>query len=187
MKDIVTTLFKLIFIATAISISTVGCTTNNTPIASADICPLPTGHLVGQAFSTAKSTLIKTECQDTFDAVFDSLLDISAGAPDTKNKEMFSDLLGWAKDHGIISTLQAKERYTKYFASRFVSLPDTYQTCSHCPRIDSIIGQCKNELQAKDKGLLKVSSDKATYAKANDDLLNIELILLATCSACAAE
>jgi len=187
MKNTFITFFKLIFITAAISISTVGCTTSNTPIASADICPIPSGHLVDQAFATAKSTLSNTECRDTFDAVFASLLDISEGTPDIKNKEMFSELLGWAKDHGIISTVQAKERYTKYFASRFVSLPDTYQTCSHCPRVDSIIGQCKSELQAKDKGLLKVSSDKATYAKANDDLQNIELILLATCSACESE
>lgn len=186
MKHEIINFFKFSLLAAAISISTVGCATHTPGPLTVD-CPMPTGHLVDEAFTTAKSTLSNQECRYSFDAVFDSLLKISEGAPNINNKERFSGFLEWSRGKGVISTVQAKERYTKNFSSRFTSLPDSYQTCSHCPNLSTIIDDCRNELQDKDLGLLKVSSDKVTYAKANNDLQNIELILEATCSACSVE
>ena len=93
----------------------------------------------------------------------------------------------WAKKEGIISKVQAEKHYTRYFGHRFVSLPDTYQTCSQCPRLQNLLTSCRNELKDKEQGLIEACGDKATYAKASDDLYKIEVILEATCDACAAE
>ena len=150
-------------------------------------CPLPSGYLVDQAFSTARSTLSNPPCRYKFDAVFASLLKVCKGAPDMKNKELFSALLVWAKDEGIISRVQAEEYYTRYFSHRFVSLPDTYQTCSHCTGLKTMQANCRDELKDKENGLVMACGDKSSYAKASDDLYKIEVILQATCAACSAE
>jgi len=147
-------------------------------------CPLPSGHLVDKGFETARATLSNPECRYQFDAVFHSLLSICEGDPDMGHKEKFSNLLMWAKGQGIISKKQAAELYTTYFSARFVSLPGDYQTCSHCPRLKTIMSRCRDELKKKARGLIKVCSDKETYGKASQDLQYIEVILEATCSAC---
>nr|WP_319394773.1 hypothetical protein [uncultured Desulfobacter sp.] len=177
--------FKLIIFILAVSAMTVGCVqTKAQPVTE---CPLPSGNLVSSAFETARTTLSNPNCRYKFDAVFQSLLSICEGDPGAENKEKFSNLLVWAKDEGIISKKQASELYTAYFSHRFVSLPSDYQTCSHCPQLKSILNECRDELKKKEQGLLKVAADKATFAKASDDLNNIEVILEATCSACKEE
>jgi len=189
MKQILTGLSKIVMLAMAISLISVGCVSQKAPATSTLVenCPLPSGYLVDKAFATARSTLTTPSCRYKFDAVFASLLTVCKGAPDMKNKELFSGFLVWAKKEGIISKVQAEEYYTRYFAHRFVSLPDTYQTCSHCSGLKTLLANCKDELKNKEQGLIKVCGDKATYAKASDDLYKIEVILEATCSACAAE
>lgn len=150
-------------------------------------CAIPSGHLVDEAFQTARSTLGQPDCRYQFDAVFTALVKICEGAPDMEHKQSFSEFLVWSKNEGIISTIQAKERYNRYFSDRFVSMPDEYNTCSYCPQLKNILSACKDELRDKQTGLLRVCGDKATYAKASGDLQKIELILEATCAACAAE
>ena len=179
-------LFKRMLFVSAVSIIVVGCA-NQSPAPVVNNCFLPSGHLVDPAFATATSTLSNPDCWYKFDAVFASLLKVCEGAPDMKNKVLFSDFIGWAEGEGVISKLQAKACYTQYFSHRFVSLPDTYQTCSHCSRLKALLEACWSELKNKEQGLLKGCGDKATYMKACDDLKKIELILEATCSACAAE
>ncbi|OQY11949.1 MAG: hypothetical protein B6I31_03990 [Desulfobacteraceae bacterium 4572_19] len=178
-------LVKIIMIVTVAFIITVGCAPKEPTPAVANTCPIPTGFLVDEAFATAKSTLSNPECRYKFETIFSALLNTCSGAPELRNKELFSQLLVWSKNEGIISKIQAKEYYTKYFSSRFISLPGDYSTCSHCPRLRSIMAECKSELQAKELGLLKACNDKLTYNKAFGDLDKIELILEATCSACS--
>jgi hypothetical protein len=150
-------------------------------------CTLPSGHLVDAAFQTARSTLSQPDCRYQFDAVFAALLQVCEGSPDMAHKEAFSDFLVWSKDQGIISTIQAQERYNRYFTARYVSMPDDYNTCSYCPQLRSILSACHDELRDKQTGLLRVCGDKATHAKASSDLQKLELILEATCAACATE
>ena len=175
---------KTIIIVTAVFIITVGCTSKEPIPAIADSCPIPSGYLVDKAFITAKSTLSNPECRYKFETIFLSLLQICSGTPDLDNKELFSQFLTESKNRGIISRNQAKEYYTKYFSSRFVSLPDNFSTCSYCSRLKKIMGECKSELQAKELGLLKACNDTLSYNKAFGDLEKIEIILEATCSAC---
>jgi len=179
---------RVFFLALPLVLMVLGCVASDPePLPAAPVCILPSGHLVKPAFATAKATLSKHQCRHQFDAVFDSLLKVCEGDPSLKNKEKFSAFLLWAKDMGIISKKQASRQYTRYFSPRFVSLPDNYQTCSHCSRLNELKGQCRDELRQKERGLLAVCEDKPVFAKASDDLANIELILEATCSACADE
>jgi hypothetical protein len=153
---------------------------------TAPVCSIPSSPLVDTAFQTARNTLSNPECKYAFSAIFDALLDISEQAPAPQNKEFFIGFLEWVRDKGIISAIQAKTYYTRYFSRRFVSLVRDYQTCGVCPRIDQMLKDCWEELKQKERGL-KICSDKETYAKAYNDLQKIELILEATCSACTEE
>jgi len=150
-------------------------------------CPIPSGNLVDEAFQTARTTLSQPACRYQFDAVFSALLEVCTGSPSMQHRERFSELLVWSKNEGIISTIQAKELYNRYFTDRFVSLPDDYKTCSYCPQLKRLMSACQDELRDKELGLLRVCGDKATYAKASGDLQKMDLILEATCSACGAQ
>lgn len=166
-----------------------GCSVKDEPVkmtaASAALeCAPPTSKLTDEAFKEARQILADPECASQFDAVWNSLLQVAAGNPDPANKERFSDLAGWARNQGIISTVQAKEYYTRYFHHNFVSLPDRYQTCSYCTQLGSIRGDLKDELSQKELGLDKVSRDKKGITKARSDFKAIDLVLTATCEAC---
>ena len=150
-------------------------------------CQVPSGHLVDQAFATAKATLSNPNCKYQFNSIFSALLDICAGSPDIKNKTQFSNFLMWCKNNGIINTVQAKKQYTTYFSDKFVSLPDDYQTCSYCSRMKTVLNDCWSEIKSKELGLLKACNDSTTYNKAYNDMQKIELILEATCDSCAPE
>jgi len=150
-------------------------------------CPIPSGNLVDEAFQTARSTLSQPECRYQFESTLNALLIICKGNPGEKHKQAFSDFLMWAKGEGIISTIQAKEYYNRYFSHKFISMPDNYRTCGYCRQLKKIMSDGKDELRQKEMGLLKVCRDKESFAKASSDFKAIELILEATCSACAAE
>ena len=193
MKQTLNGLSLIVMVVMAVLLICSGCVSQKkaTPsfstVSTVESCPLPSGYLVDQAFSTARSTLSNPACRYQFDAVFESLLKVCKGAPDMKNKELFSNFLVWAKDEGIISRVQAEAHYTRYFSHRFISLPDTYQTCSHCNELKAILANCRDELKDKETGLILACGDKSSYAKASDDLYKIEIILQATCEACSAE
>lgn len=164
-----------------------GCVKNEPKPAETVACTLPSGNLVQKAFDTAYDTLSNEECRYRFDEVMQALLSVCEGTPEQKNKERFSDLLVWAKNQGIISTVQAKEFYSTYFSSKFVSLPDDYQTCSYADDHDRIISDCRNELEKKEQGLVKVANDRETFARASAEFKQIDLILEAACTACKNE
>ncbi len=185
MKAKTKAILRLAVISIAIFIMLVGCANGKKP--EPPTCPLPSGNLVDDAFRQARSTLEHPTCQYQFDATFATLLTIAEGDPKPENNKAFSDLLVWAKNEGIISTLQAEDYYNRYFTHIFVSLPDDYKTCNYCPRLKTIMSDCRDELRQKEQGLMKVCNNRTSYAKASGDFQTIELILEATCSACAEE
>lgn len=166
-----------------------GCNAKNAPITAAaepetPECAVPASKLTEEAFREARQTLADPECAYQFDAIWNSLLQIAAGDPDPVNKERFSNLAGWARSQGIISTVQAKEYYTRYFHHNFVTLPDSYRTCSYCPQLDTLKADLNDELRQKELGLNKVSKDNSGITRARSDYKAIDLILTATCEAC---
>lgn len=172
---------KTLTIALLASLLAAGCQTQ-----VADHCTGSLGNNLTNAFSEAESRL-SNGCQYQFDGYFQELLAIAEDNPDADNKKRFSDHLISAKNMGVISQRQAEERYNRYFNIKFVSLTGDYNTCSQaCPDRGRMLSNMKQELTDKERGLLKVSADQASYYRANTPLQEADLVLEATCRACDA-
>lgn len=149
-------------------------------------CNGPQGKNLERAIDEVKSTL-QAGCEAHFDRYYDDLLGIAEGDPKTENKRAFSEFLVWASDEGLLSKRQASDYYNRYFNVKFISLAGDYNNCSHtCPRRDRILLNMERELSDKERGLLKVSLDNQGYYRADELYQEVELVLEATCTACAA-
>ena len=159
-----------------------GC--NSTPTQET-VCNLPSGPNLDQAIARTQTDL-KTGCEHRFDGYFQRLLAIAEGDPGKENKTRFSDFLVWANGEGLLSKRQAREIYTRYFGVKYVSLISDYSVCSQtCPRRPEVMRDMTRELEDKEQGLLKISADRQEYSRANQLYQETELVLQATCSACA--
>ena len=126
-------------------------------------------------------------CEAHFDRYFDDLLTIAEGDPKPENKRTFSEFLVWSNEAGLLSRRQAQRYYNRYFNVKFMALEGDYNNCSHtCPRKDRVYRDMERELDDKERGLLKVSLDREGYYRADQLYQEVELVLEATCTACAA-
>lgn len=126
-------------------------------------------------------------CAAHFDRFYDDLLRTAEGDPKPENKRVFSEFLVWSADEGILSQRQAREYYNRFFNVKFMTLQGDYNNCSHtCPRRDRVLLDMERELGDKERGLLKVSLDNDGYYRADELFKEVELVLEATCTACAA-
>ena len=150
-------------------------------------CVGPTTHNLQAAVSQVKNSLEYQGCEAHFDRFYDDLLRIAEGDPRPENKRLFSEFLVWTADEGLLSQRQAKDYYNRYFNVKFMTLQGDYNNCSHtCPARDRIMRDMERELIDKERGLLKVSLDNDGYYRADELYQEIELVLEATCTACAA-
>ena len=149
-------------------------------------CPSPQTRNLDGAVSFVKTSL-NTGCQAHFDRYYDDLLRIAEGDPKPENKRTFSEFLVWSGDQGLLSTRQAEEYYNRYFNVKFMSMKGDYNNCSHtCPNKQKVLFDMERELSDKERGLLKVSEDRDGYYRADRLFQEVELVLEATCTACAA-
>ena len=126
-------------------------------------------------------------CAAHFDRYYDDLLTTAEGDPKPANKRVFSEFLVWTADSGLLSKRQAQDYYNRYFNVKFMTLASDYNTCSHtCPRRDRVLLDMERELGDKERGLLRVSLDNDSYYRADQLYKEVELVLEATCTACAA-
>ena len=167
---------------TALATSLAACSSN--PV-RATACSLPEGPDLDRAISEARFDL-ETGCEHQFDRYFQRLLTIAEGDPKKDNKAAFSEFLVWANEEGLLSKRQARETYTRYFGVKYVSLISDYSVCAQtCPRQREVMRDMTRELKDKELGLLKVSADRVEYYRANRLYQEAELVLQATCTACA--
>ena len=126
-------------------------------------------------------------CRDAWGPMLERLLAIGEGDPKPENKRLFSDYLGWASDEGYLSPRQARETYTRYFGTKFVSALSDYNTCSaFCPTQGELLGEMRGELDDKSRGMVRIVGDRDAYSRANTLFQEMELIVTATCAACQA-
>jgi hypothetical protein len=138
------------------------------------------------AFEQAKSGL-GAGCAAHFDRYLDDLLATAEGDPKPENKRLFSEFLVWASDEGLISKEQARGYYNRYFNVKFVSLAGDYNNCSQtCPDREQVMRNMERELTDKERGLVRVSRDNEAYYRSDELYREVELVLQATCTACAA-
>jgi len=149
-------------------------------------CPSPQTRNLDSAISFVKTSL-KTGCEAHFDRYYDDLLTIAEGDPKPENKRIFSEFLVWSGDQGLLSTRQAQEYYNRFFNVKFMSMKGDYNNCSHtCPNKQRVLFDMERELTDKERGLLRVSEDSEGYYRADRLYQEVELVLEATCTACAA-
>ena len=167
----------LVFFATAFLAS---CATN------APDCVGPQSKNLASAIDAAQTSLING-CHAHFDRYYDELLGVAEGDPKPENKRAFSEFLVWSSDQGLLSTRQAQDYYNRYFNVKFMSLKGDYNNCSHtCPNKQKVLFNMERELSDKERGLLRVSLDSDGYYRADQLFQEVELVLEATCTACAA-
>ena len=149
-------------------------------------CGSPQTRNLDAAISEVKQTL-NNGCEAHFDRYFDDLLGIAEGDPKAGNKRLFSEFLVWTSDEGFLSQRQARNYYNRFFNVKFMALQSDYNNCSHtCPIRERVMRNMQNELSDKERGLLKVSLDNEGYYRADELYQEVELVLEATCTACAA-
>jgi len=149
-------------------------------------CSSPQSKNLDAAFDEVRQSLTEG-CAAHFDRFHDDLLKIAEGDPRPENKRRFSEFLVWAAAEGIVSQRQARAYYNRYFNVKFVSLAGDYNNCSHtCLRRDRVLLDMERELSDKERGLLRVSLDNSGYYRADELYREMELVLEATCTACAA-
>jgi hypothetical protein len=170
----------LIFLVLAGNLLLAACATSPPP------CGSPQNRNLDRAIEDVKHSL-SNGCEAHFDRFYDDLLNIAEGDPKPENKRVFSDFLLWAGDEGLLSQRQARDYYNRYFNVKFMALQGDYNNCSHtCPRRERVMLDMERELGDKERGLLKVSLDNAGYYRADELYQEVELVLEATCTACAA-
>lgn len=148
-------------------------------------CTAPLSQRLALAMDEAKMRL-GSGCRKDYASLFEQLLEIGEGDPGPENKRAFSDYLLWASDKGYISPLQAKQTYTRYFGVKFVTALSDYNTCAAvCPTQTRILSDMRTELGDKARGMMEVAADREGYSRASALFGEMELILSATCSACA--
>ena len=149
-------------------------------------CYSPQTRNLDHALEAVKSDL-SSGCAAHFDRYYDDLLTIAEGNPDPENKRAFSEFLVWASDEGLLSRRQAEDYYNRYFNVKFMSMRGDYNNCSHtCPNKARVLYDMERELSDKERGLLLVSRDNDGYYRADRLYQEVELVLEATCNACAA-
>lgn len=155
--------------------------------ASPPPCMSPQTRNLDHAIADVQSNLRGGACAAHFDRFYDDLLRIAEGDPKPENKRLFSEFLVWSADKGLLSQRQARDYYNRYFNVKFTSMQGDYNNCSHtCPRRDRVMLNMQRELSDKERGLLKISLDNAGYYRADELYQEVELVLEATCTACAA-
>ena len=149
-------------------------------------CAGPQSKNLATAIDSAQMALAGG-CEAHFDRYFDDLLTIAEGDPKPENKRAFSEFLVWSSDQGLLSNRQAQEYYNRYFNVKFMSMKGDYNNCSHtCPNKQRVLFNMERELSDKERGLMKVSLDNDGYYRADQLYQEVELVLEATCTACAA-
>ena len=149
-------------------------------------CASPQSKNLSSAIATVQSTLMEG-CHAHFDRFYDDLLSIAEGDPKPENKREFSEFLVWSTDKGLLSNRQAESYYNRFFNVKFMTLKGDYNNCSHtCPNKQKVLFDMERELSDKERGLLRVSLDNDGYYRADQLYQEVELVLEATCTACAA-
>ncbi len=149
-------------------------------------CMSPQSRNLDNAITAVQSNL-SSGCAAHFDRYYDDLLTIAEGDPKPENKRTFSEFLVWSADEGLLSRRQAEDYYNRYFNVKFMSMRGDYNNCSHtCPNKQKVLFDMERELSQKERGLLKVSTDADSYYRADRLFQEVELVLEATCTACAA-
>lgn len=151
-----------------------------------DRCALKTHGNFDAVLELSRKTLTRKNCSVRFIEHFNTLLRLAEGYPSPENKRKFSDYLIWASDRGVTTRQHAEELYNRYFATKFLLMMDSYNLCSSiCRNEATFITNMEQELADKERGLIRISRDTETFAKASQLYSDSVVVVSATCRACS--
>jgi len=167
---------------TACQSTTVSATSQGTYQACENI----TSVNLNTATRTAKISLQTGQCSHKFDDYYQDLLTVAKGSPDQTNKKAFDEFISWSFNQQIINKRDAKHYFNRYFGERFISLDNTYNTCSQSAKQNEIFTALALEMQDKKLGLLQVLGDKRIFNQVSRQHRDLQTVLEATWMACEA-
>lgn len=180
------TIIKLAAVASLLLSVTACESTASQPAAPIAQCSTVNAVNLETAVTQAKANLDTGECSHRFAEYFDSLITSAKGDPKAENKRTFNDFLGWSHQMSIISRKDAVTYFNQYFGERFVSLNDTYNTCSQGTNQNQVFSALDKELLLKKAGILDVTNDKDLFNQVAKQKADLEAVLEATWMACEA-
>jgi hypothetical protein len=179
---------KTILLISILSVFAAACKPTSKPLPEAPLanytCELSQSKIVSVAFDETQVALSNTSCWSDFDAHFNNLLSIASGDPTPEHKKTFADFLRRSEAQGIISKVQLKQTYTRYFTGFFASLPKDESNCKAGQDINKLTRNLDTEMRDKQKGLLKAMGARDEFSKAKRDRDAIILIVAAAGEAC---
>ncbi len=150
------------------------------------ICTLPHSIRLSTAIGQAKTTLQQPGCRRGFDDVFKKLLIAGQSDPGSHQAIAFEEFIDWSEKHNVITMVKAKEIYSRYFGTKFISLKSDYSACSSvCKVKDKKLANMRSEYKNKELGLLKVLGDKQSFKKSEYLYNSMQSIINATCQSCS--
>jgi hypothetical protein len=167
-----------------LSVFATGCKSTSTPKVTKSVCELPQSKKVDEAFSTAQSSLSNRQCWGRFDAQFNALLNIAKGDPSKEHKAKFATFLKWSESTGIISKVQLKKKYTRYFLPQFASLPKNQSNCKTGQNIEVLTRAMDKEMLDKKRGILDALGQADVYNQTKSNRDTILLVVAAAGVAC---
>ncbi len=161
-----------------------GCAAQpNAPVITTAGCETINSNLVDAAFDEARNNLSRQECVPFFQAIFNSLKVAAKGNPGEENKARFAAFLTWSNQQGIITVMQSKRLYNRYFNETFISLPDQGNVCSHMLN-QSPVKDMTLELSQKREGYTEILGDSKGYDAVHAQYLDMKLMLESVATAC---
>lgn len=129
-------------------------------------------------------TLLASGCEKQFNGYFDQLLSVAAGYPREENAAVFQNFLRWSVNTGIVSKVQAGDRYNRYFTTSFNGLNDSQSVASSvCPNLEETLSGLRDELGEKKTGLQDIMANAEKYQRSTRLYYDLELNLHAICAA----
>lgn len=173
---------KLLTIALGTLVLVSACA-NQTPVATS--CEVNLSNKLVSAIHEVEDRLA-SGCTYHFDAYFQQLMKVAEENAAPENKQLFSEHLVRVSNAGVINKRQAKALYNRYFNVKFVAFTGDYNTCSQaCPVHNELVSNMRHELKDKERGLMHASLDQGSYYRADLLMKEAQLVLEATCRACA--
>lgn len=152
-------------------------------LSSSNDCALSGTLKLEDAAADAQSKLA-AGCESQFSNYYQRLLQVGAGFPKADNAAVYQEFLRWNVNQGIVSRVQAGQRYDRYFSTTFSSLSGNQSVASSvCPRLNETLGELRSELEDKQTGLQGILGQQDRYQQATRLYYNLELNLHAACAA----
>lgn len=164
-----------------------GCASTDSRTAGPS-CDLTSSHQLEPAFNSVRSWL-QRGCSTRMATYMSQLMEIATDDPGPDNRRRFSEFLESLSGEGLISQMEARLWYNRYFNVKFMAIRDNYNTCSAiCTLSDSaqerVMKAMEQELLNKEQGLMKVSDDPQAYYRADRLYREAGRVIHATCKAC---